>query len=55
MVDSDKKTLEYFKEHIEKKGTQLFHKPFEQHINHDLKNIFELIENANTNKTEENS
>ena len=44
MVDSDKKTLEYFKEHIDKKGKQLFHKPFEQHIDSDLKTIFSLIE-----------
>jgi site-specific DNA-methyltransferase (adenine-specific) len=53
MVDSDNKTLEYFKDHIEKKGNHLLHKPFEQHINKDIKNIFELIESANNNKTEE--
>ena len=46
MVDSDEKTLEYFKEHIEKKGNYLNHKPFEQHINMDLINIFKLIERA---------
>ncbi len=47
MVDSDKKTLEYFKEHIEKKGEQLFHKPFEQHVNKSLADIFRLINKAN--------
>ncbi|PCJ57129.1 MAG: site-specific DNA-methyltransferase [Candidatus Hydrogenedentota bacterium] len=52
MVDSDEKTLEYFKEHIEKKENQVFHKPFEQHINKDLKNIFKLIQSSNTYKSE---
>ncbi len=51
MVDSDKKTLEYFKKHIEKKGNQLFHKPFEQHIDLELEKIFKLIESANKDKT----
>lgn len=52
MVDSDKKTLEYFKEHMQKKGEQLFHKPYEQHIDKDLKEIFKLIDKTNKIKTE---
>lgn len=52
MVDSDKKTLEYFKEHMQKKGEQLFHKPYEQHIDKDLKEIFKLIDRTNKIKTE---
>lgn len=47
MVDSDKKTLEYFKMHIAKKGDKVSHKPFKQYINSDLKEIFKLINNAN--------
>lgn len=50
MVDSDNKTLEYFDEHIAKKGEQLFHKPFEQHIDSDLKTIFDLIEKTKRKK-----
>ena len=53
MVDSDEKTLEYFKEHIEKKGGQLFHKQFEQHIDSDLGTIFKLIESTKKKKQEE--
>lgn len=52
MVDSDKKTLEYFKEHMQKKGEQLFHKPYEQHIDKDLKEIFKLIDRTNKIKIE---
>lgn len=47
MVDSDKKTLEYFKEHLKNKGEQLFHKPYEQHVDSDIDKIFRLIEKSN--------
>ena len=46
MVDSDIKTLEYFKKHIDKKGNELNHKPFEQHVNSDLGTIFKKIKSA---------
>ena len=55
LVDSDKKTLEYFKKHIENKGEQLFHKPYEQQINVSLNQVFNMIENANNcNQTKKN-
>jgi len=47
MVDSDKKTLDYFKMHIDKKGSKLFHKPYEKYIDFDLNEIFKLIKTAN--------
>lgn len=47
MVDSDKKTLEYFKAHIQNKGVQLLHKPFEQHIDKDLDEILYMINTIN--------
>ncbi len=55
MVDSDKQTLEYFKEHINKKGVQLFHKPFEQYINTDLNRILEKIESMKIKANKEAS
>ena len=53
MVDSDKNTLDYFEKHMQKKGEQLFHKPYEKYINKDLKQIFKLIEKTNKNKAKE--
>jgi len=47
MVDSDKKTLEYFEMHIAKKSKNLSHKPYEQYIDFDLNEIFKLIDTAN--------
>jgi site-specific DNA-methyltransferase (adenine-specific) len=47
MVDSDKKTLDYFEGHIKNKGKKLFHKPYEQHVNMELERIFDLIKDAN--------
>ena len=47
MVDSDKKTLDYFKEHMKHKGEQLFHKPYEQHVNMELERVFNVIRDAN--------
>jgi site-specific DNA-methyltransferase (adenine-specific) len=54
MVDSDSKTLEYFAQHMENKGNQLFHKPYEQHIDADLDQVFGMIEkiNAESKKSE---
>ncbi|MFV9483253.1 DNA-methyltransferase [Christiangramia sp. ASW11-125] len=53
MVDSDEKTLEYFEKHIKNKGAHIKHKPFEQHINKKLDDIFELIGQCNNYKSEE--
>ena len=50
MVDSNHQTLEYFKKHIEKKGQQLFHKPFEQYINKNIPEIFNLIKDTKIKK-----
>jgi site-specific DNA-methyltransferase (adenine-specific) len=47
MVDSDKKTLEYFDKHIQNKSDKINHKPFEQHINKKLGTILKLIEDVN--------
>ena len=44
MVDSDKKTLNYFDKHLAKKGPSFIHKPFEQYINKDLDEILSLID-----------
>ena len=38
----------YFDKHILNKGQQLFHKPFEQFVNPDLNEIFEIIETENS-------
>lgn len=46
-VDSDKKTLEYFKKHMDNQGNQLFHKPYEQHVDVKLEKIFKMIEKIN--------
>ena len=46
MVDTDEKLLSYFKKHMENKGGQLFHKPYEQLVNKGLDEVFKEIENA---------
>ena len=48
MVDSDKKTLDYFSQHIEKKQENMFHKPYEILTDENLDIVFEKIELANT-------
>lgn len=49
MVDTDKKTLDYFEQHIKNKEEFLFHKPYEQHVNIELDKVFDLIHSANKN------
>lgn len=50
MVDSDRKTLDYFDKHIKNKGQQFLHKPYKQYVNVELEEVFDLIQNANGNK-----
>ena len=50
MVDNDKQILNYFKQHIESKKDNLFHKPFEQCVNKKLSDVFDLIDSVNSEK-----
>jgi len=47
MVDNDEATLKYFKKHLENKDPNISHKPFEQHIDGNLDEILQLIEDVN--------
>lgn len=47
LVDSDSKTIEYLNRHIENMEAKITHKPYELHLNKDIKKVFGLISKLN--------